>query len=256
MLRRGISLPEDIERFLAPDYLRDIHPSAQLLNMDRAVARIFAAMRQGERIAIYADFDCDGIPGAALLSDTFEKIGYTNYEVYIPHRDTEGHGVHIGALQTLLERGVSLAITVDVGVSAVEAARYASEKGLDLIITDHHEPPAVLPDCVAVINPKLGTYPFKDLCGAAVAWKLACALLDEGRRQSLPAYQAIPEGWEKWLLDLVAIATIADLVPLVGENRALAHFGLIVLRKSPRIGLRTLFSALRVRQDMVTEDDV
>ena len=252
--RRGIA-QEARAAFLKPDYDRDIHPAQLLAGMERAVARILAAMRANERIAIYADFDCDGIPGAVLLSDVFDKLGYENYEVYIPHRDTEGHGVHVGALSTLIEHSVSLVVTVDVGVSAVEAVRYAKEHGLDVIVTDHHEPPSVLPECI-VINPKLGEYPYRDLCGAAVAWKLAVALLSEGRRPGIESFASIPDGWEKWLLDLVAIATVADLVPLTGENRALAHFGLIVLRKSPRIGLQTLFASLRIKQRLLSEEDI
>ncbi len=254
--KRGMTLPEDIERFLTPNFERDIHHYSLLVGIDRAVARIFSAMREGERIAVYADFDCDGIPGAAVLWDFFEKIGYANIEVYIPHRDREGYGIHEGALRELHSRGVSLIITVDVGTVAFEPIRFAKELGIDVIVTDHHEVRDALPECIAVINPKLGTYPFKDLCGAAMAWKLVCALLAEGKKCGLEHFTKIPDGWEKWLLDLVAIATVADLVPLVGENRALAHFGLTVLRKSPRPGIRAICSELRLRQSEITEDDI
>jgi len=254
--RRGVSAQEDVERFLKPDYERDTHHPFLLEHIDRAVTRIFAALQGGERIAVYADFDCDGIPGAALLHDFFKKIAYPHVEVYIPHRDREGYGVHTEALRVLKERGVSLVITVDVGTVAVEPICYAKELGIDVIVTDHHEPHGALPDAIAVINPKLGAYPFKDLCGAAVAWKLACAVLYEGKKRGLEHFLRIPDGWEKWLLDLVAIATIADLVPLVGENRALAHFGLTVLRKSPRPGVRALCTELRLSQSELTEDDV
>ncbi len=254
--RRGITIPQDIETFLTPNYERDIHHHSLLEGIERAVARVFSAMQSNERIAVYADFDCDGIPGAAILYDFFKKIQYTNVEVYIPHRDREGYGIHEDALKQLKERGVSLIITVDVGTVAIEPIRYAKELGLDVIVTDHHEVHGELPECVAIINPKLGDYPFRDLCGAAMAWKLVCALLAEGKKRELENFTAIPDGWEKWLLDLVAIATVADLVPLVGENRALAHFGLTVLRKSPRPGIRALSSELRLRQSEVTEDDI
>ncbi len=256
LLKRGFIAPEDIERFLMPNYERDTHHHSLLLGIDRAAARILSAITQGERIAIYGDFDCDGIPGSAVLYDTFKKIGYTNVEVYIPHRDNEGYGVHADALRTLAGRGVALVITVDVGTTAVEPVRLAKELGVDVIVTDHHEIQDVLPDAVAVINPKLGDYPFRELCGAGVAWKLACAVLDEGRRRGIDSFTAIPQGWEKWLLDLVAIATIADLVPLVGENRTLVHFGLTVLRKSPRPGIRALCAKQRLRQHEVSEDDI
>lgn len=257
--KRGIT---DHETFLNPDFVRDTHDPFLLQNMERAVVRILAAIAQGEKIAIYGDFDCDGIPGAALLFDTFRKIGYTNVEVYIPHRDREGYGFHTNAIDTLAEKGVSLIITVDVGTVAFEGCAHARKREIDVIVTDHHEVRDTLPDAI-VINPKLpstgsgqAVYPFKELCGAGVAWKLAAALLTEGRKRELPAFEKIPLGWEKWLLDLVAIATIADLVSLTGENRTLVHFGLTVLRKSPRRGIQALCAAARVRQEYLTEDDI
>src|SRR3989344_5353088 len=256
LYKRGVTDTEKIERFLKPDFVRDTHNPFLLEGMGRAVARVLSAMAQGERITIYGDFDCDGIPGAAVLSDTFAKIGYENIEVYIPHRDREGYGFHAAAVEELSKRSVALIITVDVGTTAVETVKRAKELGVDVIVTDHHEMKDALPDAVAVINPKLGEYPFRELCGAATAWKLASALLIEGKRRELPQFVSIPDGWEKWLLDLVAIATIADLVPLVGENRALAHFGLTVLRKSPRLGIRALSASTRLRQANLTEDDI
>lgn len=256
LARRGLVEVEAIERFLEPDFVRDTHDPFLLHGMEIAVARIFLAMDKGEKIAIYADFDCDGIPGASLLHDFFSKIGHTNLEVYIPHRDREGYGFHTEAIDSLKTRGVSLIVTIDVGTSAIDAVEYAKKLGIDVIITDHHECKESLPDAVTVINPKLGEYPFRDLCGAAVAWKLAQALLIEGRERGLPAFTALPEGWEKWLLDLVAVATVADLVPLIGENRVLAHFGLRVLRKSPRRGVRALCNRTRLRQSELTEDDI
>ena len=260
LAKRGIIAEADIQTFLNPDYERDTHSPFLLGGMDLAVARVLSAIQNNERIAIYADFDCDGIPGAALLWDFFKKIAYENFEVYIPHRDREGYGFHKEAIEELAESGVSLVITVDVGTNAIDAVAHAKEKGVDVVITDHHEvtgPPAGgLPDCVAVLNPKLGDYPFRDLCGAAVAFKFVQAMLSEGKKRGIESFTKISEGWEKWLLDLVAIATIADLVPLVGENRVLAHFGLKVLRKSPRLGLVALCNRLRLRKSELTENDV
>lgn len=256
LAKRGITDAQDIERFLAPNYERDTHDPFFILDMDRAVVRIFAAMQQNERIAVYADFDCDGIPGASILSDFFTKIGYTNFEIYLPHRDREGYGIHRGALETLKKNNVSLIITVDVGTVAVEPIAYATELGIDVIVTDHHEIVGTLPVCVAVLNPKLGEYPFPSLCGAGMAFKLVQALLIEGRKRELENFLAIPLGWEKWLLDLVAIATVADMVPLVGENRALVFWGLKVLRKSPRPGIMALCAELRLVQSNITEDDI
>jgi single-stranded-DNA-specific exonuclease len=267
--KRGITDPAAIDSFLNPNYELHTHSFKFLDGMDRAVARIFSAIRGSERIAIYADFDCDGIPGAAVLADFFAKIQYGNTEIYIPHRDREGYGFHEEAIKALAERGVTLIITVDVGTTAIDSVLYAKKLGVDVIVTDHHlpTPPSEasrqaggilgsLPDAVAVLNPKLGEYPFRDLCGAAVAFKLVQALLAEGRRRGIAGFEGIPEGWEKWLLDLVGIATIADMVPLHGENRVLAHFGLAVLRKSPRPGIKALCNRLRLRQSELTEDDV
>lgn len=262
--KRGITDPAAVEAFLNPDYEAHTHSPFLLEGMDRAVARVLSAINRGERIAMYADFDCDGIPGAAILSDFFAKIRYENVEIYIPHRDREGYGFHEDAIKGLAERGVTLIITVDVGTTAIDAVLYAKKLGVDVIVTDHHEIVEALPDAIAVLNPKftpteasgLVQYPFRDLCGAAVAWKLVQAALALGKRRGLPAFFEIPDGWEKWLLDMVGLATIADMVPLVGENRVLAHFGLAVLRKSPRPGIQALCNRLRLRQQEITEDDV
>lgn len=256
LTKRGMVDEKDVAAFLAPDYETHTHAPQLLLDMGRATARILSAIRSGERIAVYADFDCDGIPGAAVLSDFLKKIGYSNFEVYLPHRDREGYGFHTEAISALAARGVSLIITVDVGTTAVESVRFAKEHGVDVIVTDHHEITSALPECVAVLNPKLGTYPFPHLCGAAVAFKLVQALLQEGKKEGLEAFTAVPDGWEKWLLDLVAIATVADMVPLIGENRVFAFWGLQVLRKSPRPGIVALCNQLRLRRSELTETDI
>src|SRR3989344_4818245 len=226
LAKRGVENDADVAAFLNPDYELHTHDPFLLQGMDVAVARLLSAIDAGERIAVYADFDCDGIPGAALLSDFFNKIGYENFEVYLPHRDREGYGFHTEAISALAARGVKLIITVDVGTTAVEAVAYAKEKGIDVIVTDHHEIPGELPEAVAVINPKRSPYPFPHLCGAAVAFKLAQATLVEGKRRGSERFANVSEGWEKWLLDMVAIATVADMVPLVGDNRARSHWGL------------------------------
>lgn len=262
--KRGITGKDAVDAFLNPDYALHTHSPFLFDGMDRAVGRIFGAMAKGERIAIYADFDCDGIPGAAVLSDFFTKIGYTNFEVYIPHRDKEGYGFHRAAIDALAARGVRLIITVDVGTTAAESVEYALSKGVETIVTDHHEITGPLPDAVAVLNPKIAPpalsgvvgYPYPSLCGAGVAFKLVQALIVRGRQSGDPRFVAIPDGWEKWLLDLVAIATIADMVPLTGENRVLAYWGLQVLRKSSRKGLRALMRHVRIRIEDITEDDI
>ena len=257
LARRGVTAEEDVAAFLTPDYERGLHDPFLLAGMERAVARVLAAIAQGERIAVYADYDCDGLPGAALMGDFFRKIGYENVETYIPHRDREGYGFHIEAIDALASRGVSVIITVDVGTVAFDAVAHAQGKGVDVIVTDHHDVIGGVPPAAhAVINPKIVPYPFPGLCGTGVAFKLVQALLIEGKLRDLPAFTGIPDGWEKWLLDLVAIATVADMVPMIGENRALVYWGLRVLRKSPRIGIRALCAQVRLRQEEITEDDI
>lgn len=253
--KRGIMGTEEMARFLSPSYERDTHDPFLMPDMDRAVARILLAMESGERIAVYGDFDCDGIPGTALLLQVFRKLGYEHVESYIPHRDEEGYGFHAHAIDTLKEHGVSLVITVDVGTTAVETVAHAKRLGVDCIITDHHDVSQALPECI-VVNPQRTGYPFPSLSGTGVAFKVAQALLAEGKKRGLASFVAIPDGWEKWLLDLVAIATVADMMPLVGENRALVYWGLRVLRKTQRPGLRALAAAARMQLHDATEDDV
>lgn len=256
LTKRGFTSEPDIQAFLSPDYTAHTHSPFLLADMDIAVLRVFEAMDAGERIAIYSDFDCDGIPGAAVLSDLFTKLGYTNFEVYIPHRDREGYGYHTPAIDTLKSRDVKLVITVDLGTKANESIDYANSLGIDTIVTDHHEIDGPLPDAVAVLNPKRAPYPFSGLCGAAMAWKLAQAIILEGEKKDHPRVALISPGWEKWLLDLVVIATIADLVPLTGENRVLAYWGMQVLRKSRRPGIVALCDKLRLRRMDLDETDI
>lgn len=252
LISRGFVNREEQERFLFPDYTRDIGDPFNILNMDRAVGRIILALEKGERIAIYGDYDCDGIPGSVILHDLFKKIGYTNFTNYIPHRHVEGYGLNMRAIEKLAHDGVGLIVTVDCGITDVEEVVYANELGIDVIITDHHLPQEHLPPAYAVVNSKQegDVYHDKMLCGAGVAWKLASALLARGNFSSIPA------GWEKWLLDMAGLSTIADMVPVLNENRALAYYGLKVLRRSPRPGLQALLADTGVTQRFLTEEDV
>jgi len=248
---RGIETGEDAEVFFKPDYLRDIHDPFLLKDMDKTVDRLITAIEQKEKIVIYSDYDADGIPGGTMLRDFFDKIGFENIENYIPHRHDEGFGLHAEAVETLASAGAQVIITIDCGIVDVVAASVAKKRGVDLIITDHHEPGAELPDAFAIVNPKQidCEYPHKGLCGSGVAYKLVQAILSKNRF-------GLKEGHEKWLLDLVGIATLSDMVPLQGENRALAHFGLRVLRQSPRLGLQEMWKKLKLNQKYVTEDDI
>lgn len=249
LYRRGIITLAEAEAFLNPSYDTQLHDPVLLNDMGKAVSRLEEAMAAGERIAIFSDYDCDGIPGAVVLHDLFRALKYEHFQNYIPHRHYEGFGLSKQAIDSLKKDGVCVVITIDCGTSNIEEVAYANEQGIDVIITDHHEPEEVLPLAVAVVNPKLGGYPFPDLCGAAVAFKLAQALLGQLVHDLTP-------GWEKWWLDMVGVATIADMVPLRGENRVLAHYGLQVLRKSRRPGLQQLLKKNRLDQRYLTEEDI
>jgi len=246
---RNILSVDEAQAFLNPNYDTQLHDPMLLNDMEAAVLRIEAAMANNERIAIFSDYDCDGIPGAVVLHDYFKAIGYANFQNYIPHRHYEGFGLNTTAIDTLAAAGVTLVITIDCGTSDIEAITHAAKQGIDVIVTDHHEPGAVLPAATAIINPKLGSYPFTELCGAATVFKLAQALLAHGERTVAP-------GLEKWWLDMVGIATIADMVPLIGENRVFARYGLQVLRKSRRPGVQQLLRKLKVDQRFLTEEDI
>lgn len=252
--RRGISKKEDADIFLNPSYDTHLHDPLLMHDMRKAAERFTHAILAKEKIAVWSDYDCDGIPGGVLLHDFLKKAGaqFTNY---IPHRHEEGYGMNVSGIEKLAAEKVRLIVTVDSGIVDIEPIARARELGMDVIVTDHHLPGEILPDAFAIVNPNARTeesYPFRALCGSGVAWKLACATLAVAPQLR----ESIPAGWEKWLLDMVGLATIADMVPLVGENRLLATYGLKVLRKSPRLGLQKLCRGMRVDQRMLTEDDV
>ena len=222
-----------MNQFLYPVYERDIHDPFLLTDMEKAVNRIALAAERGEKVSVYGDYDIDGITASALMIEGLAALGI-KAESYIPDRFSEGYGINQEALETLQNGGTSLVISVDCGITSVEEARWATEHGLDLIITDHHDVPPIIPKAVAVINPKRpdDRYPFKDLAGVGVAFKVIQAL-----QRSLGKPE---QGQEKWLLDLVALGTVCDVVTLVGENRALVSFGLRVMQRGRRIGIGAL----------------
>ncbi len=247
-----------IEQFLYPDYDRDIGDPFGILNMDRAVERLITAFRMGEKIVIYGDYDCDGIPGSVVLHDLFRKIGVSKFVNYIPHRHHEGYGLNAQAITRFGKEGVHLVVTVDCGITDVEEVAMANSLGMDVIITDHHLPQAILPPAFAILNSKQAddTYFDNMLCGAGVAYKLAQGVLARLRENKAGRFTEISPGWEKWLLDMAGLSTIADMVPLQKENRLFAYYGLKVLRKSPRPGLQALLREARVDQRYLTEEDV
>lgn len=251
LFHRGIIDTANAERFVTPDYDRDTNDPFLLKDAEKAATRIIASIKDDEKIAIYADYDADGIPGAALFHDFFARLGFKNFIIYIPHRHNEGFGLNIEAVEQLASDGVKLIVTVDCGIADFMPVQRANDLGLQVIITDHHEPPNPLPPAFAIVDHKQTdcTYPDKNLCGSGVAYKLIQAILKKDRL-------GLPAGHEKWLLDLVGIATLSDMVPLVGENRVFAKYGLDVLRKSQRKGLRQLLDHLRIQQAYLSEDDI
>lgn len=250
---RGIVSVEEKEKFLNPSYDGHLYDPYLMPDMERAVVRLFEAIEGKEKIVIYSDYDCDGIPGAVILHDLLKKVGYENFSVYIPDRHDEGYGLNHDAIETFITEKTDLLITIDLGSTDREDIAYAQANGIDVIVTDHHLPPLELPTPFAFVNPKVpgSKYPDPMLCGSGVIFKFVQGFLFKYRE-----YFKIPVGYEKWLLDMTGLATLSDMVPLVDENRVLATYGLMVLRKSPRPGLRMLLAKAGVNQNNLSEDDV
>jgi len=218
-----------------------------LPDIEPAVSRIYQALRSGEKIAIYGDFDADGITATVILVETLSWLGTTAIP-YLPDRCRDGHGLSLPALEELHEQGANLIITVDCGSSDYKEAEQARKMGMDMIITDHHHLEGPLPQTVAVVNPKRrdSLYPFPELAGVGVAFKLAQALLHAHSKES-----ALHE-----LLDLVALGTVTDLVPLLGENRYLVKEGIKVLNNTQRIGIREMIDISQLRMGHITEEHI
>jgi len=229
---RGFSDVEDAQAFVDDSsFSFPFHDPYLMIDMDKAVSRIKKAVDAGERIAVYGDYDVDGMTASVVLALWLQSKG-ADYEIYIPGRFDEGYGLNNPALDSLKARGVKLVVTVDCGVTAIEEAKHAAAIGLDLVITDHHECKDTLPEVCAVVDPKRPDcgYPFKSLAGVGVAFKLVCAL--EGDHISDDIFKHYSE--------FVAVGTVADVMPVLGENRELIRRGLSILNSDPRPGFRSL----------------
>jgi len=240
---RGIS-DDSRASFFMPDY-SEHHDPFLLPDMKKAVDRIVLANKQQDHITIYGDYDIDGLTATALLLDAFNAFGFKNVEVYVPNRFIEGYGLTVDAVEKMSADGANLIITVDCGSLSEKEIVRANELGVDVIVTDHHNVASVQPPAIAVINPKRSDhkYPFIDLAGVGVAFKLVQALQTR--------LSGLPKGQEKWLLDLVALGTVCDIVPLVGENRTNVYWGLKVLSKARRPGLKALMAVAKVEPNKV-----
>jgi single-stranded-DNA-specific exonuclease len=238
LVRRGYRTPAEARAFLAAD---ESHPFEAFEGMDEVVGLVLAAIEAGERITVHGDFDVDGVSATALMISTLRDLG-ADCDWLIPDRIADGYGLSSENVVKLAERGTGLLITVDCGITAVEQVRQAQDLGMEVIVTDHHQHDEELPPCL-ILHPEVSGYPFESLCGTAVAWKLACALR-EGSAQADAD------------LDLVALATVADVVPLIGENRSLVKRGLAELRRTKRVGLRALMEASKCDPSRLDEGDL
>jgi single-stranded-DNA-specific exonuclease len=252
LYHRNVRTKEEIDEYLNPDYVHHVHDPFLFRDMEKTVTRIFVAIEQGERITIHGDYDADGVSASVILKETLEAVGAKDIDVFLPHRETDGYGVNLRTVDHLHKQGTTLIITCDCGISNVSEVAKAQELGMDVVITDHHSIPEVLPNAYAIVHPKVAgeTYPYKDLAGGGVAFKLAQAILHTHKKthDALDNGQA-HDGFEKWLLEMVAIASVADMVPLIGESRTLTKYGLIVLNKTRRIGMQKLLLEARLMNE-------
>lgn len=260
LFNRGIAEKKSIDEFLNPDYEKHLHDPFLMKDMEKSVARILDALAREEKILVYGDYDADGVTATALLMKTLIFLGgkEKNLSVYIPDRAREGYGLNEAAIKKFANEKISLIITVDCGIANAKEVKLAENLGIETIISDHHYISREVPRAYAVINPrqKNDEYPFKELSGAGVAYKLAAALLEKSPVETAEEKKR----FEKWLLDLVALGTIADCVSLKGENRTLAKYGLMVLGKTRRPGLRALTrfarEARRVKNSRINNDSL
>lgn len=250
---RGISTAEDLASFLAP-VEGEIHDPALLPDSDAALRRVSEALSRGERVLVYGDFDADGLCGLSILVLAFRELGL-DAAPYVPERLGDGHGLSFRAIDRAAAEGRSLIITADCGTSSEPEIALAKERGIDTIVTDHHHAPAVPPSAVAVLNPQRADSPYPDrrLTGAGVAWKVAHLLLRDasGAAGKWPLPEAVAA-----MSDLALIGTVADVAPVLGENRAIARLGLELLRSAPRPGLAALIARTRLQTDRLDLEDV
>jgi len=246
LFSRGLTTEKEITQFISPNYQADSHDPFSFFDMEKAVQRIQKARDEKEHVAIFGDYDADGITSSAIIKETLDLLEIESF-VYIPNKHKEGYGISAAAIDIFKEKKVTLIITVDCGITSIAEVDKANSLGIDVIITDHHHVPAQVPKAFAIINPhQQGCgYPFSDLAGVGVAFKVVQAIFQ----------RLLPEKIQlsKWMLDLVAIGTIADCVPLVGENRLFVKYGLTVLSKTRRAGLLELFTVGRI---IINENEI
>ena len=248
LVQRGIDTVEKAKKFFNPQ-LSDLHDPFLMKDMEKAVARVEEAIEKGEKIMVYGDYDVDGTTAVALVYKFLRSIGHNNLMFYIPDRYTEGYGISVKGIDMAAKKGVKLVIALDCGIKAVEKVDYAKEKGVDFIICDHHLPAEEIPRAVAVLDPKRTdcTYPFDELSGCGVGFKLVQAY---AQKHNI-AFSTIEP-----LLDLLVVSIASDIVPLVDENRILAHYGLKILNTTPSEGLWSIIKICNLDRQNITIDDI
>ena len=248
LVQRGIDTVEKADKFFKPS-LADLHDPFLMKDMDKAVERVEQAVRNNEKIMVYGDYDVDGCTAVALVYKFLRQIGHKNLMFYIPDRYTEGYGISVKGIDLAARKGVGLIIALDCGIKATEKIVYAKSKGVDFIICDHHLPAEEIPRAVAVLDPKRAdcSYPFDELSGCGVGFKLVQAYC---QKNGIPFQQIEP------LLDLLAVSIASDIVPLVDENRILAHYGLLRLNASPSKGLLSIIKICGLDRHNITIDDI
>ncbi len=244
LIQRGVETFDEAKKFFRPT-INDLHDPYLMKDMDKAIVRIEKAIKNNENILIYGDYDVDGTTSVALVS-SYLKSFYPNVATYIPDRYDEGYGISIQGIDFASDNDFSLIIALDCGIKASEKIDYASKKNVDFIICDHHRPGKKLPKAIAVLDPKREDckYPYDELCGCGVGFKLIQALA-KNRNQTID--DLLP------YLDLVATAIAADIVPITGENRVLAYFGLYVINKKPRVGFQAFINQLHKKELTITD---
>lgn len=261
---RNLKTQTQVDEFFNPDYEADLYDPYLMKDMQKTVERIYKALKSEEKILVYGDYDVDGITASLVMVNILTEIkvamnGLKKEKareyigIYIPDRELEGYGLNKKAIRKIKTDGYKLIVTVDCGISNFNSVELANKSGVDVIITDHHYPPEKIPNALAIVNPKQKDcqYPFQELAGVGVAFKVAQALLKKMETKKICFKKPLTLGFEKWLLDLVALGTVADCVNLIGENRTLVKYGLLVINKTKRVGIKKLIlvSGLTVREN-------
>lgn len=251
---RGFKTAEEISRFFNCDYNTCSHDSFLMKEMKETCQRIFQAIKKQEKVMLVGDYDADGVCGLTILYETLKNLGVKKLDTYISDREKQGYGLNMEIVKTIADEHYDLVVTIDCGISDRQEIEFLGSQKIDTIVIDHHLIPEVLPPATIIVNPKQkdDNYPFKYLCAAGLAYKLSQALYKNTKK--LAQKLTIKTGAEKWFLDLVAIATVADVAPLLDENRVFVKYGLYVLSKTRRVGLKELMKVARIEPTIVDND--